>query len=64
MGTFHDCETGIVEVRELNTEELAIHNAQIAEFELEQSALKEKEADKAALLARLGITADEAKLLG
>ena len=61
--TIHNVETGEVLVREMNAEELA----KLAATEAEVSARKDAEAkaatDKAALLARLGITADEAKLL-
>jgi hypothetical protein len=58
-----DAITGENIVREMNEEELANH----AQIEAEAKAEEEKAAQialaKAALLERLGITADEAKLL-
>ena len=59
----HNVETGEIIEREMNAAELAEYeNAQI---EAEQIATKKAEAKaaKSALLAKLGITADEAKLL-
>lgn len=59
----HNVNTGVIIERELNDEE-------IAQFELDKAAeVSKKQAEaakatnKAALLNRLGITADEAKLL-
>lgn len=56
----HNVETGEVEIREFTAEELA-------EVEAQKSANAEAEAakvaEKAALLAKLGITEAEAKLL-
>jgi hypothetical protein len=59
----HNVETGEVIEREMNAEELAQHQADVAasQARLEQEAAKE--AEKAALLEKLGITEDEAKLL-
>ena len=63
----YDHETGIETIREMTDAEQAIRNAEVAEAETviaaEQAAIVQAEADKAALLAKLGITADEAKLL-
>jgi hypothetical protein len=59
----HNTETGEVIEREYNDEEYAQH---LIDVENERKSLLEKtkaEADKAALLAKLGITADEARLL-
>jgi len=59
----HNVETGEIIEREMNAEEMAEYeNAQI---EAEAIAAKQAEAKaaKAALLLKLGITADEAKLL-
>lgn len=59
----HNAETGEVIEREMNDDELeqlAIDKA-TAEAQIEAEA--QKAADKAALLTKLGITADEAKLL-
>ena len=51
------------EIREMNAEELAAHEARQA-IEAEKEAAKiAKATEKAALLARLGITAEEAALL-
>ena len=62
-----DCSTGAVEEVPLTAEEIAQREADDATF-AQQKAAEEaeaaaKEAAKAELLAKLGITADEAKLL-
>jgi hypothetical protein len=62
-----NCETGEVIERPLTAEELAANEAAAAQaaaaaHEAEIKAAADAEA-KAALLAKLGITADEAKLL-
>jgi len=59
----HNAETGEIIIRDMNTEELAIYNKEQVEFEAMQADIANKAAEKAALLERLGITADEAKLL-
>jgi len=59
----HDCSTNEVIVRELNDEEFAQYQTDVAAAEAKVAAKAEAEAEKAALLAKLGITADEAKLL-
>ena len=61
--SIYDHTTGLTEVREMNEAELndyalAAADKLAAEAEAESTATQ-----KAALLARLGITADEAKLL-
>jgi hypothetical protein len=61
--TFHNVETGQIETREMNTEELLQFNADVENAKLEATAEAQKAADKAALLAKLGISNDEAKLL-
>jgi hypothetical protein len=62
-----NCATGEVIERPLTTEELAQREADAAKFEADRVALEAENAAKAAqkaeLLAKLGITADEAKLL-
>jgi hypothetical protein len=62
-----NCETGEVTERPLTAEELAQREADAAKFEADRVAQEAEEAQKAAektaLLAKLGITADEAKLL-
>jgi hypothetical protein len=59
----HDCSTDEVIVRELNDAEFAQYEADVAAAEAKAAARAEAEADKASLLDKLGITADEAKLL-
>lgn len=61
--TIHNVETGEIETREMNDDELAQYEAdQTAEI-ARQEAIAAKAAEKAALLERLGLTQDEAKLL-
>jgi hypothetical protein len=62
-----NCETGEVIERPLTADEIAANEAAQAQAELDRAAA-EAEAEtkataKAALLTKLGITADEAKLL-
>ena len=59
----HNIETGEVIEREMNAEELAQQAKDKADAKARTDAETKAEADKAALLAKLGITADEAKLL-
>ena len=65
--TIYDITTGETIERAYTDEENALADAQMADINAaiaEAEALKNaQEADKAALLAKLGITADEAKLL-
>jgi hypothetical protein len=62
-----NCETGETIERPLTTEELAQREADAAKFEADRLAQEaeatQKAAQKAELLAKLGITEDEAKLL-
>jgi hypothetical protein len=62
-----NCETGEVIERPLTAEELAANEAAAAQAEADRAAAEVKAAAdaeaKTALLAKLGITADEAKLL-
>lgn len=58
----HNAETGEVIEREMNADELAVYQAGTAIPEPTEDQLKAIEA-KNALLAKLGITEDEAKLL-
>lgn len=51
------------ESREMNAEELAQHEKDQVAFQAKLQLIKEEEEKKAALLERLGITADEARLL-
>lgn len=50
-------------VRDMTTEEIAIYEISIAESEASAKAEAEKAKAKTALLDKLGITAEEAKLL-
>lgn len=56
-------ETGEKIEREMNAQELTQLAIDKAKAEAENEIASTKAADKAALLAKLGITADEAKLL-
>jgi len=58
-----NAETGEEVVREMNAEELKQWDKDIAEAEAAKTAEAQKAANKAALLSKLGITEDEAKLL-
>ncbi len=51
------------EVREMNDEEFAEHNARLAEIAAKDAEVQSKAEAKAALLNRLGMTAEEAALL-
>ena len=59
----HNTETGEIIEREMNDEEFAQFEAEAQAKIARDAAQAAKDADKAALLAKLGITADEAKLL-
>jgi hypothetical protein len=59
----HDLSTDEVIDREMNDAEFAQYEADQAAQLLASEAKAQAEADKAALLTRLGITAEEAKLL-
>lgn len=63
MIAIHNVETNEVKVREMNAEELAQLELDKATAEAKKQAEIEAEAARQALLDRLGITADEAKLL-
>ena len=56
-------ETGESVIREMTADEFAEYNAIISEQAKQAEAAAQAATDKAALLAKLGITADEAKLL-
>ena len=62
-----DCSTGLSTEVELTAEEVAQHEADAVAYAeqkvLDDAAAAKAATDKAALLAKLGITADEAKLL-
>jgi len=59
----HNLETNEITEREMNAEELAQWEKDQAQSLAEKQAQAELAEAKAALLDRLGITADEAKLL-
>ena len=59
----HNTETGEIIERDMTPEELAQHQKDLTNAETEQIKKQEKAAAKKALLEKLGITADEAKLL-
>jgi ribosomal protein S11 len=59
----HDISTDTIVDREMNDAEFAQYEANQAAAAAQAAAEAAKAAEKDALLARLGITADEAKLL-
>jgi hypothetical protein len=61
--TSHNAETGEVIEREMNESELSRLAKSNAETEARVAAEKKVASEKAALLLKLGITEDEAKLL-
>ena len=61
--TIHNVETGEVIEREMNAEELAQWEKDQASAAAQAQAKAEAAADKVALLDKLGITEEEAKLL-
>lgn len=63
MVRIHDLETNEVIDREMTDAELEAHEANRAAQETAAVAKAKAEADKAALLARLGLTEDELKTI-
>lgn len=63
MTRIHNIETNEVIDREMNDDEFAQYQEQLAKHQLEVAEAKAKAQAKAALLEKLGITEDEAKLL-
>lgn len=61
--TIHNAETNEVETREMNAEELAQYAIDLERDAARAAEIAAKAAAKTALLERLGITEDEAKLL-
>jgi len=59
----HDLATNKIVDREMTDAEFAAYQAEQAEINAQEAAKAQAEIDKAALLEKLGITADEAKLL-
>ena len=63
MVRIHDLSTDEIIDREMNDDEFAQYEADKAAHLAKQAEIEAKAAEKQALLDRLGITADEAKLL-
>ena len=63
MKTIVNCETGEVVQRELNAEEIAQQKIDEVVVAARKAEAEAKATAKAALLERLGITAEEAQLL-
>jgi sulfur carrier protein ThiS len=63
MITIHDTETDKTTTREMTPEELSGQQSILNQIEAQKAEIAEAEAKKAALLAKLGITAEEAALL-
>jgi hypothetical protein len=61
--TIYNCETNETIEREMNDSEFAQHQKDLETAQARQAEAEAQIAAKAALLYRLGITADEAKLL-
>jgi len=61
--TIHNVETGEIITRPMNDDELAQAAIDQANYETAKADKAQKAADKAALLAQLGITEEQAKLL-
>jgi hypothetical protein len=59
----YDAETDQHIVRDMTAEELAAHQVILDNDAELQKEFEDKESERAALLSKLGITADEAKLL-
>jgi len=63
MIRIHNTETNEVIDREMNDTEFTQYQIDVAESEARKAEAEAKAAEKAALLERLGITEDEARLL-
>lgn len=61
--TIHNAETDEIETREMNDTEFAVYQAQLEELEKEKQAEQDLFNKRQALLNRLGITDEEARLL-
>ena len=59
----HNATTGEITEREMNDEEFARYESEMAALKLETDERIAKEAAKHAVLAKLGLTAEEAVLL-
>jgi hypothetical protein len=56
---FYDIETGETVVRDMTSEEIAIHEADMADFAAQDAARVAKESARNAALTKLGLTAEE-----
>lgn len=63
MVRIHNSETDEIIDREMNDAEFEAHQAQQEANKVAEAAAAQKAADRAALLAQLGITEEQAKLL-
>jgi hypothetical protein len=63
MVRIHNLDTDEVIDREMNAAELKEHKLDLEKYEIEKAKKDAKALSKSALLERLGITEDEAKLL-
>ena len=63
MVRIHDLSTDEMIDREMTDAEFADHETMLTEELAKKNAIEAKSAEKAALLTKLGITNDEAKLL-
>lgn len=63
MIRIHNLETNEIIDREMNDEEYEIHIKEVAAYEKKQKELEAKTAARQAILDRLGLTEDEAKIL-
>jgi 3-deoxy-D-manno-octulosonic-acid transferase len=61
--TIHDCETGEVITRDATVAEIAQIEIDAAALVAQKTELAAKEAQRQAILDRLGLTSDEAKLI-
>ena len=59
----HNVETNEVFEREMTSEELTQYEKNLEEFRLEEIQLQNKKAARQAILDRLGLTEEEARLL-
>jgi adenylate kinase len=59
----HNSQTDEIITREMNDAEYAVHLEKIAEYEARQSEAETKAAARQAILDRLGLSEEEARLL-
>jgi hypothetical protein len=63
MVRIHNTETDEVIDREMNDQEFAVHEEKMAELDAQEAIKTARAAEKIALLDKLGISEDEARLL-